>query len=387
MLVPARRLDGVRKSLIHEMTRLALSYHAINLAQGFPDFDPPREIIEAAHHALDSGTNQYTNTWGIPALRQAIAAKMKHRYNLEFCPDKHITVTCGATEAISAALMATVNPGDEVIIFEPFHEGYLPAACFAGATPRFVALDPPNYPLDLDRLRASFGSRTRAILVNTPHNPTGRVLTHSELSGIARLCQEFDSIAISDEIYEHIIYADLPHIPLASLPGMRERTITVGGFSKTFAVTGWRIGYVCALDPLSTALRTFHDYATICAPSPLQTACVAALELPPAYYEQMKLEYRERRDKMMSILREARFEAQPPEGAYYVMADFGPWKFDGDDVAFARYLAMEYAVAVVPASSFYGTPGSGKRFVRFAFAKKAETLSAAGECLRNSVAL
>ena len=382
MLVPARRLDGMRESFIREMTRLALTCRAINLAQGFPDFDPPREIIEAAHRALDSGTNQYTITCGLPALRQAIAAKMKRWYNLEYDPDEHITVTCGVTEAISAALMAIVDPGDEIIIIEPFHESYVAAASFAGATPRFVALDPPNYRLDLDRLRASFNSRTRAILVNTPHNPTGRVLTHSELSGIARLCQEFDSVAITDEIYEHIIYTDIPHIPIASLPGMRERTITVGGFGKTFAVTGWRIGYVCALDPLSTALRTVHDFATICAPSPLQAACVSALELPPAYYEQLKVKYRERRDKMMAILHEACFEAQPPEGTYYVMADFGPWKFDGDDMAFTRYLAMKHAVAVVPGSSFYGTPGLGKRSVRFAFAKKLETLAAAGERLR-----
>jgi aminotransferase len=374
----------MRESFIREMTRLALSCQAINLAQGFPDFDPPREIVEAAHRALDSGTNQYTITWGTPALRQAIAAKMKRWYDLEYDPDEHITVTCGVTEAIAAALMATVDPGDEVIIFEPFHESYLPAASFAGATPRFVALDPPNYCLDLDRLRAAFSSRTRAILVNTPHNPTGRVLTHSELSAIARLCQEFDCVAITDEIYEHIIYTDLPHIPIASLPGMRERTITIGGFGKTFAVTGWRIGYVCAPDPLSTALRTVHDFTTICAPSPLQAACVAALGLPPAYYEQLKREYRERRATMMSILSETGFEAQPPEGAYYVMADFGPWKFEGDDMAFARNLAMKHAVAVVPGSSFYGTPGSGKRSVCFAFAKKPETLAAVRERLRRA---
>jgi aminotransferase len=384
MLIPARRLDGMRESFIREMTRLALSCQAINLAQGFPDFDPPREIIEAAHRALDSGTNQYTITWGTPALRQAIAAKMKRWYNLEYNPDEHITVTCGVTEAIAAALMAIVDPGDEIIIFEPFHESYLPAASFAGATPCFVALDPPNYRLDLDRLRASFSRRTRAILVNTPHNPTGRVLTHSELSGIARLCREFDCVAITDEIYEHIIYTDLPHIPIASLPGMRERTITIGGFGKTFAVTGWRIGYVCALDPLSTALRTVHDFTTICAPSPLQAACVEALEFPPAYYETLKRDYRERRDTMMSILYETGFEAYPPEGAYYVMADFGAWKFDGDDMAFARYLAMKHAVAVVPGSSFYGTPGLGNRSVRFAFAKKPETLATAGERLRRA---
>jgi len=236
--------------------------------------------------------------------------------------------------------------------------------------------------LDLDRLRAAFSPRTRAILVNSPHNPTGRVLTQAELAGIARLCQEFDAIAITDEIYEHIIYTDRPHIPLASLPGMRERTITIGGFGKTFAVTGWRIGYVCAVNPLSRALRTVHDFATICAPSPLQAACAAALELPPAYYERLKREYRERRDLMMSILAEARFAAPPPEGSYYVMADFGNWEFAGDDGAFARHLAMHHGVAVVPGSSFYGTPGSGKRSVRFAFAKKLETLTAAGERLR-----
>jgi aspartate/methionine/tyrosine aminotransferase len=382
MIGPARRLDGMRESFIREMTRLALSCQAINLAQGFPDFDPPREVTEAAHRALDSGSNQYTITWGTPALRQAIAAKMQRWYNLEYNPDEHITVTCGVTEAIAAAFMAIVDPGDEVIIFEPFHESYLPAASFAGATPRFVALDPPNYHLDLDRLRASFTSRTRAILVNTPHNPTGRVLTRSELLGIARLCQEFDCVAITDEIYEHITYIDLPHIPIASLPGMRERTITIGGFGKTFAVTGWRIGYVCALDPLSTALRTVHDFTTICAPSPFQAACAAALEMPPSYYERLKREYRERRDTMMSILDETGFEAQPPEGAYYVMADFSAWKFDGDDMAFAHYLAMKHAVAVVPGSSFYGTPGLGKRSVRFAFAKKPETLAAARERLR-----
>jgi aspartate/methionine/tyrosine aminotransferase len=384
MLAPARRLDGMRESFIREMTRLALSCQAINLSQGFPDFDPPREIIEAAHRALDSGLNQYTVTWGLPALRQAIAAKMKLRYDLDFDPDEHITVTCGVTEAISAALMAIINPGDEVIILEPFHEGYLPAALLAGAAPRFVALEPPDYRLDLDRLRAAFNLRTRAILVNTPHNPTGRVMTRAELMGIASFCQEFDAIAITDEIYEDIIYTDLPHIPIATLPGMRERTITIGGFGKTFAVTGWRLGYVCTLDPLSKALRTIHDFATICAPSPLQAACVAALGLPATYYEQMKRDYRERREIMMSILSDTRFTAQPPEGAYYVMADFGAWNYAGDDMAFARHLAIEYAVAVVPGSSFYGTPGLGKRSVRFAFAKKPETLAAAGERLRRA---
>lgn len=377
----AQRLTRIRESFIREMTRLAITHDAINLSQGFPDFDPPREVIEAAHHALDSGANQYTITWGLPALRQAIAAKMKRLYGLDFNPDQHITVTCGVTEAISATLMALLNTGDEVIIIEPYHEGFAPAVVFAGGTPRFVPLDAPDYTLDLDRLRAAFNARTRAILVNTPHNPTGHVFTRVELEGMARLCHEFDAVAITDEIYEHIVYDGRKHIPLASLPGMVDRTVTIGGFGKTFAVTGWRLGYACAVNHLSDALRTVHDFTTICAPAPLQAACATALNLPNAYYEQLRSDYTARRDMIMSILREARFIVQPPEGSYYVMADFGEWDFDGDDYAFARWLPANRGVAVVPGSCFYGTPGQGKNMVRFAFAKKLETLVEAGERL------
>lgn len=383
MLVPARRLGTLRESFIREMSRLAMTHQAINLSQGFPDFDPPREVLEAAHRALDSGMNQYGMTWGIPALRQAIAAKMKRRYDLDFVPDQHITVTCGVTEAMLVTLLGLVNPEDEVIIIEPFHEGYLPATMMTGATPRFVTLEPPAYPLDPDRLRAAFNARTRAILVNTPHNPTGRVFTRAELESIAQLCQEFDVIAITDEIYEHITYDQRLHIPLATLPGMRERTVTISGFGKTYAATGWRLGYVCAPDPLSGALRAVHDFTTVCAPVPLQAACVAALNLPDSYYEQLTCDYTARREKIMAILKENDFTAQTPEGAYYVMADFGAWNgFQGDDFAFARWLPAERGVAVVPGSCFYGTPGLGKRVVRFAFAKKLETLEAAGERLR-----
>ncbi len=382
MLEPAQRLKGMRESFIREMTRLAITHQAVNLSQGFPDFDPPREVIDAAHHALDHGMNQYGITWGMPALRQAIAAKMKRWYNLDFDPDQHITVTCGVTEALRDALLGLVNPGDQVIVIEPFHEGYVPAVTFAGATPVFVPLDPPRYALDLAKLKAAFNSRTRAIIVNTPHNPTGRVFTRSELESIAALCLKYNTVAITDEIYEHIIYNSHPHIPLATLPGMLERTITISGFGKTFAATGWRLGYACALDPLSTALRTIHDFTTICAPTPLQAACVAALGLPDAYYAQLKQDYVARREKMMGILEENRFAAQPPEGAYYVMADFGAWNFNGDDFDFARYLPTHYGVAVVPGSSFYATPGMGKRSVRFAFAKKLETLDAAAQRLR-----
>ncbi len=382
MPVTAQRLGNMRESFIREMTRLAMTHQAINLSQGFPDFDPPREVIDAAHRALDSGMNQYGITWGLPALRQAISAKMKRWYGLDYDPDQHVTVTCGVTEAIRDALMGIINPGDEVIIIEPFHEGYLPAVVFAGATARFVPLEPPAYALDPLKLRAAFNARTRAILVNTPHNPTGRVFTRHELETIAQLCQEFDVVAITDEIYEHIIYNGNPHIPLATLPGMAERTITISGFGKTFAMTGWRLGYACALDPLSTALRTVHDFTTICAPVPLQAACVTALELPDAYYQQLTQDYSARRDKIMGILEEARLTARPPEGAYYVMADFSGWDFDGDDYALARHLPEHYGVAVVPGSSFYATPGMGKKMVRFAFAKKLETLEAAGARLR-----
>lgn len=381
MMETSQRLSGLRESFIRQMTRHALKYQAINLSQGFPDFEPPREVIDAAHRALDSGMNQYSITWGVPALRQSIAAKMKRWYDLEFDPDQHVTVTCGVTEAIADALASLVNPGDEVIILEPFHEAYQPAAIIAGAKPRFVALEQPEYRMDPDRLRAAFNARTRAIIINTPHNPTGRVFTRPELECVAELCREFDVVAITDEIYEHIIYNGHPHIPLATLPGMRERTITVSGFGKTFAVTGWRLGYICAVDPLSTALRTIHDFGTICAPAPLQAACVAALGMGDEYYVQLKREYHERRSKMMSILEKAKLTGHTPEGSYYVLANFKSWNFDGDDYAFALHLPKEYGVAVVPGSSFYGTPGLGKDCVRFAFAKKLETLEAAGERL------
>lgn len=381
MKVPAQRLSDMRESFIREMTRLAITYKAINLSQGFPDFDPPKEVIQAAHQALDSGMNQYGITWGSAPLRQAIAAKMKRWYGLEFDPDQHITVTCGVTEAISDTLMGTINPGDEVIIIEPFHEGYLPAVIFAGGTPRFCSLEPPDYVLDPGKLRAAFNSHTRAILLNSPHNPSGRVFSRDELGGLAKLCTEFDVIAVTDEIYEHILYDGHKHIPLATLPGMLERTVTISGFGKTFAATGWRLGYACALDPLSTAIRTVHDFTTICAPVPLQAACVAALSLPDFYYAQLKSDYAARRTKIMSILEGARLTAQPPEGAYYVMADFDAWNFPGDDYEFARMLPKEYGVAVVPGSCFYATPGLGKRQIRFAFAKKLETLQAAEDRL------
>lgn len=370
----AERLHGLRQSVIREMTRLALEHQAVNLAQGFPDFPPPPEIVAAAHRALDDGQNQYTVTWGIPPLRDAIADTLRRRYGLAYDPMRHVTVTCGVTEAICASILATIDPGDEVIIVEPFHENYLPAVRFAGGREVYVALEPPGYALDEDRLRRAFSSRTRAIILNTPHNPTGRVFTRAELEGVARLCREFDAIAITDEIYDQIVHDGRTHLPIAALDGMAERTITISGLGKTFAVTGWRLGYACALEPLAEAFRTVHDFLTICAPAPLQHAAAAALRLPEAYYEGMRRDYAERRARMMSILARHGFQAAPPEGAYYVMTDFSGLDRTRDDHDFARHLATEIGVAVVPGSSFYGTPGLGRSTVRWAFAKRLETL-------------
>ncbi len=381
-LSAAQRLSHIRQSFIREMTRLAMQHQAINLSQGFPDFDPPPEVLAAAHRALDEGLNQYTITWGLPALRQAIAEKMKRLYGLEFDPQEHITVTCGVTEAILVTLMGLLDAGDEVIVIEPFHEGYVPAVLLAGGRPRFVTLRPPHYALEAEQVRAAITARTRAILINTPHNPTGRVFHREELEGVARLCLEFDLVAITDEIYEHIVYDGRRHIPLATLEGMAERTVTLSGFGKTFAMTGWRLGYACAPTPLSEALRTVHDYTTVCAPTPLQAACVAALQLPDSYYQRLQEEYAQRRELILTILEEIGLSALRPQGAYYVMADFSRRDFAGDDHAFVRALAAERGVAAVPGSSFYATPGLGRKSVRFAFAKKMETLQAVRERLK-----
>lgn len=378
---PAARLDGLGQSTIREMTRLALEHGAVNLSQGFPDFPPPPEILAAAHAALDRGENQYTVTWGIPPLRQAIARSLEERYGLRFDPDRHVAVTCGVTEAICAAALAVVDPGDEVVVVEPFHENYLPAVRFAGGRVVHVALEPPRWELDPARLRRAFGPRTRAIIVNTPHNPSGRVFTRGELEGVAGLCREFDAIAITDEIYDRIVHDGRRHVPLATLDGMAERTITIGGLGKTFAVTGWRLGYACALEPLAGAIRTVHDFLTICAPAPLQHAAAAALALPASYDEQLRIDYAARRERMMDILDRAGFRATQPEGAYYAMADFSAIDPTRDDVAFARFLTTEVGVAVVPGSSFYGTPGLGRSTVRFAFAKRTETLDEAARRL------
>ncbi len=381
-MYPAQRLAHMTESVIREMTRLAQQYEAINLSQGFPDFDPPAPVLEAAAAALQNGYNQYSITWGSPRLRAAVAAKYARWYNMSLHPDTEITITCGVTEAMIAALLAIVDPGDRVIIIDPSHENYLAGVIFAGGEPVWVSLSPPDYTLDEASLRAAFARRPRAIILNTPHNPIGRVFDRETLQLVADLCLEYNTVAITDEIYEHIIYDGRPHIPIATLPGMAERTITLSGLTKTYAATGWRVAWVVAPPGLTNALRTVHDFLTICAPAPLQEAAAVALALPEDFYAEVLQTYHIRREKMMAVLAETGFTAYTPAGAYYVMADFSAIRPDLDDVAFARWLTMEKRVAVVPGSSFYrGQPGLGRNLVRFAFPKQVATLEEARQRL------
>lgn len=384
---PARRLANLQPSIIAEMTLLAERHGAINLSQGSPDFPAPKAVKQAAVEAIWADQNQYGMTPGQPAIRRAIAEKLRRLYGMDWVdPDAHVTVMCGATEAVVVAVMATANPGDEVIVIEPCHENYLPAVTFAGARPVCVPLEPPDYVLDPDRLQRAFSPRTRAIIVNTPHNPTGRVFTRQELTAIAELCQTFDVVAVTDEIYEHFVYDAHVHIPLATLPGMAGRTITISGLSKTYAITGWRLAYAVAQEPWSTALRTVHEFTTICAPTPLQEGAAVAFSLPDTYYAELKATHTERRNCIYRILNEVGFKAMLPEGTYYIMADFGRFSFEGDDIAFARWMASRARVAVVPGSSFYHTPGLGRSAVRFAFPKRLETLEEAGVRMQTALA-
>jgi aspartate/methionine/tyrosine aminotransferase len=379
---PAQRLAGLKESTIREMTRLALAHQAINLSQGFPDFDPPQEVLNAAIEALQSGYNQYSITWGSPRLRGQIAAQYKKRYGMELNPETDITITCGVTEAIIAALMGVINTGDRVIILDPSHENYIAGVTFAGGEPIWVPMPPPHYDLDEDKLRTAFAQQPRAIILNTPHNPTGKVFSRETMELITQLCIEHDTIAITDEIYEHIIYDGRQHIPIATLPGMAERTITTSGITKTYATTGWRVAWAIAPPALSNPLRTVHDFLTICAPAPLQEAAAFALTLPNAYYDELIRAYHLRRDKMMAVLEETGFRATSPEGAYYVMVDYSAIQPNMDDVTFAQWLTTEKRVAVVPGSSFYrGNPAVGRGTVRFAFSKKLETLEEARKLL------
>jgi len=368
------------ESVIREMTRLAHAHDAVNLSQGFPDFPAPEAIKQEAARAVLADVNQYAITWGAKRLRDALVAKHRRSTGLEFDPEREVTVCCGSTECMAATMLALVDPGDEVIVFEPYYENYGPDAILSGATPRFVRLREPDWSFDPAELAAAFGDRTRAIVVNTPNNPTGKVFTRAEMEQIAALCREWNVIAITDEIYEHILYEG-EHVSMAALDGMRERTVTLSGLSKTWSVTGWRIGWCLAPPAISNAIRKVHDFLTVGAPAPLQEAAAVALAVPEEYYAKLAADYRARRDYLVPALAAAGFRVFPPQGAYYCMTDISAFGFD-DDVTFARFLVREIGVAAVPGSSFYSDPAAGRQRLRFHFARKRETLAAAVERLQ-----
>jgi aminotransferase len=372
----SQRISRFTESVIREMTRLAINKKAINLAQGFPDFPAPAVLKQAAADAIAADINQYAITWGAKPFRDAIAAKYLRTYGMEFDPEREITVCCGATEGMVASLLAVLNPGDEVVLFEPFYENYGPDTQLCGAEPRYVKLHAPDWHFDPDELRNAFTPRTKAIVLNSPNNPTGKVFTRSELEQIAALCQEFDALAITDEIYEHILYEDSVHVPIASLPGMRDRSILVNSMSKTYSVTGWRVGWVLAPPDLTNSIRKVHDFLTVGAAAPLQAAGAIALGLGEEYYQGLAREYAKRRDHIITSLESAGFRCFRPRGAYYVMTDVSGFGFAGD-VAFVRHLIDNLGVASVPGSSFYAQAGGGSQEVRFCFCKKYETLELA----------
>jgi aminotransferase len=368
--------------VIREQTRLAMQHGAINLSQGYPDFAAPAELKEAAREAIAHDINQYPITWGAEAFRAGIAKQYHERYGMDWVrAEEHVTVTCGSTEAMIAAMLAVLDPGDEVVILEPYYENYGPDTIIAGATPRTVTMHAPDWTIDEAELRAAFNERTRGIVINTPNNPTGKVFTREELELVSQLCQRWDAIVFTDEIYEFLTYDGHVHVPPGAVPGLEDRTVTISALSKTYAVTGWRVGWVVAPDALTGGIRGMHDFLTVAAAAPLQEAGAVALAMPEEFYVRTAEEYRERRDLMMKILDETGFRADPPQGAYYVMADCSHLGI-GDDVAVAKHLVEEVGVAVVPGSSFFADPGDGAHLVRFAFPKKLETLEAAGERLR-----
>lgn len=380
MTKTAHRTSTFNESVIREMTRIAHRTGAVNLAQGFPDFPMPAPMKDAACAAILGDINQYAITWGSPALRLAIAEKYRRWYDMTVDPDTEVTVTCGATEAMAATFMALVDPGDEVIILEPFYENYGPDAELAGAKPVFVPLLPPAWDLDIERLAASISPRTRAIVLNTPHNPTGKVFSRADIAAVAELAQRHNLLVFTDEIYEHLVYAGHHH-PIATWPGMRERTVTISGLSKTFSCTGWRLGYAIAPRELSNAIRKVHDFLTVGASAPLQAAGAVGMAFDPDYYNHLQRAYRQRRDVMMAALVKAGFTCGVPDGAYYVLADFSAIDSGRDDREFAIWLAETIGVATVPGTSFYGDSGGGRSSVRFAFCKTFETLGRAAERL------
>jgi aminotransferase len=355
------------------MTRLCLLNGGVNLAQGFPDFPAPTPVKEAAKAAIDANVNQYAITWGAASFRQAISTKVSRYLGLHYDPEREITVTCGSTEAMMACLLAVIDPGDEVVIFEPFYENYGPDTILCDATPRYVTLRPPRWDFDLDELSAAFNERTRALILNTPHNPSGKVFSREELEFLAGLCRRWDVLAITDEIYEHILFDGHKHVSMAMLPGMRGRTLLINGLSKTYSVTGWRVGYVLAPEDLTGAVRKVHDFLTVGAAAPLQEAGATAMNSPEDYYGELASLYERKRDLLLGGLEAAGFRTFRPSGAYYIMTGIEPFDF-ADDVTFSRFLVEEIGVAAVPGSSFYSRPELGSRQVRFCFCKQDETL-------------
>jgi aspartate/methionine/tyrosine aminotransferase len=376
----SNRTAGFTESVIREMTRLAMEKGAINLAQGFPDFSAPEDIKRAAEQAISTDFNQYAITWGAKPFRDAIAAKYRKWYGLDYDPEREITVCCGSTEGMIASMLATTNPGDEVIVFEPYYENYGPDTFLCGAQRKLVSLRAPDWTFDPDELRRAFSSRTKAIILNSPNNPTGRVFTRAELMVIAELCQEFDALAITDEIYEHILYDSASHIPIATLPGMRERSVLVNSMSKTYSVTGWRVGWVLAAPDLSESIRKVHDFLTVGAAAPLQQAGVLALNMPDSYYQKLARDYQGKRDMLLGILEGAGFRCFRPDGAYYIMTDVSDFGFP-NDYAFVRHMIETAGVAAVPGSSFFADSKDGSKLIRFCFCKKYETLEEAKERL------
>jgi aspartate/methionine/tyrosine aminotransferase len=379
------KAEQFTESVIREMTRLALEHQAVNLSQGFPDFAAPAEIKEAARQAIADDINQYAITWGAKALRDAIVEKFERTQGIRVDPEREITICCGSTEAMMSAMMAIINPGDEIVVFEPYYENYGPDAILSGATPRFVKLRTPDWSYDERELSAAFGPRTKAIILNTPNNPTGKVFTRAELEFIRDLCVRWNAFCITDEIYEHILYDGAEHISMAQIDGMRERTIVINGMSKTYSVTGWRVGWAIAPPAPTAAIRKVHDFLTVGAAAPLQQAGAMALKSPNSYYQNLASSYSEKRARLLKILTEAGFTVFKPRGAYYIMTDISGFNFNGgassgkatNDVAFAKFLVEKVGVAVVPGSSFYGNPSDGASQVRFTFCKKESTLAAA----------
>ncbi len=383
----SRKASSFTESVIREMTREAVRYGAVNLGQGFPDFAAPDDIKKKAMEAIDADHNQYAITWGVKEFRDAIAEKTASFLGLEIDPETEITVTCGSTEGMIAAMMATVDPGEEVVVFEPFYENYAPDAILSDAIPRYVPLHRGNdgYFFDRDELRAAFSPKTKAIIICNPNNPTGKVFTEEELAFIGELCKEFDALCFTDEIYEHITYTDrtgkpAKHVSMANIAGMRERTVVINSLSKTYSVTGWRVGYCIAPADITGAIRKVHDFLTVGAANPLQHAGAYALSLPEAYYADLQKEYQRKRDMIVPALQEAGFDCDVPDGAYYVMAGIADFGF-ANDVEFTKHLIREVGVAVVPGSSFYHDSAMGSQLVRFCFCKRDETLNAAAERL------